>query len=86
MLKCTNVLKKNVLCYSLKKNICLYSTYSSFLPINLCNQGKTLCSSCISARPHILETVIFMVTCHMEITRCNGSMRTEMYIICGVYI
>jgi len=26
---------------------CLYSTYSSFLVINVCNQGKTLCSPCI---------------------------------------
>jgi hypothetical protein len=25
----------------------LYSTYSSFLIINVCNQGKTLCSPCI---------------------------------------
>jgi len=24
----------------------LYSTYSSFLVINVCNQGKTLCSPC----------------------------------------
>jgi len=29
-----------------KKNICLYSTYSSFLVMNVCNQGKTLCSPC----------------------------------------
>ena len=27
---------------------CFYSTYSSFLVINVCNQGKTLCSPCIS--------------------------------------
>jgi len=27
--------------------ICLYSTYSSFLVINVCHQGKTLCSPCI---------------------------------------
>jgi hypothetical protein len=26
---------------------CLYFTYSSFLVINVCNQGKTLCSPCI---------------------------------------
>jgi len=28
------------------KKKCLYSTYSSFLVINVCNQGKTLCSPC----------------------------------------
>ena len=28
----------------------LYSTYSSFLVINVCNQGKTLCSPCIIRR------------------------------------
>jgi hypothetical protein len=28
----------------------VYSTYSSFLVINVCNQGKTLCSPCISHR------------------------------------
>ena len=27
--------------------VCLYSTYSSFLVIEVCNQGKTLCSPCI---------------------------------------
>jgi len=27
---------------------CLYSTYSSFLIINICNQGRTLCSPCIT--------------------------------------
>ena len=25
---------------------CLYSAYSSFLVINICNPGKNLCSSC----------------------------------------
>jgi len=40
----------------------------------------------ISARRHVLQTVIFMVTCHMEITGRNEDMRTEMYIICGVHI
>jgi len=43
MLKCTNVFKK-LLDLHLKKS--LYSTYSSFLVINACNQGKTLCSRC----------------------------------------
>ena len=28
------------------KKKCLYSTYSSFLLINICNQGRTLCSPC----------------------------------------
>jgi hypothetical protein len=27
-----------------------------------------------------------MVTCHMEITGFNEGMRTEIYIICNVYI
>ena len=31
----------------LKKSIYMYSRYSSFLVINVCNQGKTLCSFCI---------------------------------------
>ena len=35
--------KKNFLSYILKKKS-LYSTYSSFLVINVCNQGKTSCS------------------------------------------
>jgi len=30
------------------KKICLYSTYSSFLVINVCNQGKPLSSPCMS--------------------------------------
>ena len=33
--------------YIWKRKICFYSTYSSFLVINFCNQGKTLCSPCI---------------------------------------
>jgi len=37
----------------LVKKICLYSTYSSFLVINVCNQGKTLCSLCIPDNPKI---------------------------------
>ena len=36
---------KNFQIYILKK-ICVYSTYSSFLVINVCNQGKALCSPC----------------------------------------
>jgi len=35
---------KRLLELLLKKS--LYSTYSSFLVINVCNQGKTLCSPC----------------------------------------
>jgi len=35
--------KKHFLSYILK-NKCLYYTYSSFLVVNVCNQGKTLCS------------------------------------------
>ena len=27
--------------------VCLYSMYSGFLVINVCNKGKTLCSPCI---------------------------------------
>ena len=33
------------LSYTLEKKSS-YSTYSSFLVINICNQGKALCSSC----------------------------------------
>ena len=36
-----------------EKKKCLYSTYSSFLVINVCNQGKTLCSPCIIRRKRI---------------------------------
>ena len=32
------------------KKKCLYSTYGIFLVINVCNQGKTLCSPCNSFR------------------------------------
>jgi len=39
--------EKNFLSYILKKKKkCLYSTYSGFLVINVCNQGNTLCSPC----------------------------------------
>ena len=40
--------KKNFLSYISEKK-CLYSTYSSFLVIGVCNQGNTLCSPCICA-------------------------------------
>ena len=40
--------KKNILSFILKKK--MYSTYSSFLVINVCNQGKNLCSPCIIVR------------------------------------
>ena len=50
------VVKKNFLCYILEnKNICLYSTYSNFLLINVCNQGKTLCSPCIYIFTHTVK-------------------------------
>ena len=42
------VVKKNLLSYISKKKKCLYSMYSSFVVINVCNQGKTLCLPCIS--------------------------------------
>ena len=48
------------MCTFRKKKICLYSTYSRFLVINVCNQGKTLCSLCIcvssSRIPQPLQT------------------------------
>jgi hypothetical protein len=48
------VVKKNFLSYVLKKKS-LYSTHSSFLAINVCNQGNTLCSPCIiSTLVHLL--------------------------------
>ena len=42
-------LVSKILCHVFisKKKICFYSTCSSFLVINVCNQGKTLCSLCI---------------------------------------
>ena len=49
MLKCTNVLLKKKLLelsYILKKNIYICIPHN-FLVINVCNQGKTLCSPCI---------------------------------------
>jgi len=46
---------KKASCVTLKK--CLYSTYSSFLVTNVCNQGKTLCSPCIIAG-HLLLTLL----------------------------
>jgi len=39
--------KKNSWVTFWKKKLYLYFTYSSFLVINVCNQGKTLCSPCI---------------------------------------
>jgi len=39
--------KKNFLSYILNIYIYLYSMYSSFFLINVCNQGKNLCSLCI---------------------------------------
>ena len=38
--------KKKLLELHFEKKKCLYSTYSSFIVINVCNQGKTLCSPC----------------------------------------
>jgi len=49
MLKCTNVLGKKLLELSyIKKNY--FSIPRSFLVINVCNQGKNLCSPCICTR------------------------------------
>jgi len=45
-----------VFCYQ-----CLYSTFSSFLVINVCNQGKTLCSSCIYCIPLYVSSTIVLV-------------------------
>ena len=47
------VKKKNLLSYISKKKS-LYSTYSSFLIMNVCNQEKTLCSPCIKDKKLIL--------------------------------
>ena len=41
------VVKKLLALYLKNIYICLYSTYGSFLVINVCNQGKCLCSPCI---------------------------------------
>ena len=42
-------LVSKILCHVfILKKICLYSTYSSFLVIYVCNKGKTLCSPCIT--------------------------------------
>ena len=41
------VVKKTCWITFWKKKMCLYSMYGSFLVINVCNQGKTLCSLCI---------------------------------------
>ena len=50
-----------------KKKVCFYSTYSSFLVINVCNQGKTLRSPCImlpsiprSAKWHFSFRIFFL--------------------------
>ena len=40
--------KKKLLELHFGKKKSLYSTYSSFVVINVCNQGKTLCSPCTS--------------------------------------
>jgi len=40
----------------------LYSTYSSFLVINVCNQGKTLCSPCTC-------TTASIATCYVSVRR-----------------
>jgi hypothetical protein len=47
---------------------CLYSTYSSFLVINVCNQGKTLCLPCIIKSSHITFT---LRKCHCSAVNIN---------------
>ena len=42
--------KKKTSWVTFRKKKCLYSTYSCFVVINDCNQGKTLCSPCILRR------------------------------------
>ena len=44
--------EKKFLALHFEKEICLYSTYSSFLVTNVCNQGKTLCSPCSNDSIH----------------------------------
>ena len=51
------------------KNIYLYSTYSSFLVINVCNKGETLCSHCIS--------YLYMFRAHVLIIRGSKLYYTE---------
>jgi len=38
----------------------LYSTYSSFLVINVCNHGKTLCSPCVirTTNSHVFRALL----------------------------
>ena len=53
-------LVSKILChaYISKKKMCLYSTYSVFLVINVCNQGKILCSPC---NIYLLQVVCYPV-------------------------
>jgi hypothetical protein len=69
------------------KKVCLYSTYSSFLVINVCNQWKTLCSPCLiqDARstkqtlvPQLLGYVLWQ-TAQTPVLRCTGSDITYIY-------
>ena len=47
---------------ALRKGICLYSTYSSILVINVCDQGKTSCSPCISSFSLIYLAILLELT------------------------
>ena len=51
--------KKSFLSYISKKKISLYSTYSSFVVINVCNQGKTLCYPVVHDRQ-----LVFIMACY----------------------
>ena len=56
---------KKLLELHFEKNTCLYSTYSSFLVINIRNQGKTLCSPCIW---NVYFTVLFKIRFFLYLT------------------
>ena len=65
-----------MLIYILKKS--LYSMYSSFLVINVCNQGKTLCSPCLYLvimvdtlllRPSLHFTQLHSISLHLSTLR-----------------
>jgi hypothetical protein len=55
------------------EKICLYCTYSSFLVINVCNQGNNLCSPCINI--YMYTEMCFILTSHVGCWYCDGLRR-----------
>ena len=53
----------------------MYSTYSSFLLVNVCNEGKTLCSPCTFLDGHVLSSTVVDVVDSIWNVMAHGDAR-----------